>query len=246
MTELDTLNTPLLDDLIDNMDLSNNICKICFDILENQEILNLPLCNHSFHYICLLKKKFYKNSTCPSCKTYYKEMNLICLGYTKSIIKVKIDGPCYQLYQSYYIDNEMKGLAVLYGWYRTIFKPFILKIKFMKGFRSLSSSYVSYVDKHNPQAISKSDFKKLPLYLRIFKHTITFRLKVSKKEILKLETIPISGKNMNIGIVKVILVDGMKSEDMSGIVELHEFGRSLPLQFSSKFNKFEMLMMEFD
>ena len=68
--------------------MNENICSICYESLENNEITNKIYnleCNHKFHTDCIMKWFRNKNSTCPLCNDSINYQ----LKYTDKIIAIK-------------------------------------------------------------------------------------------------------------------------------------------------------------
>lgn len=92
------------------------------------------------------------------------------------------------------------------------------------------SCYLSYTDPQNPVIVSKAQQRALPYSVRRHKHHISYDLQMKDEEILGLEVKALPAENMKIAIVKVLLVDGMTSEEMDDTMDIEEFGHTLPFR----------------
>ena len=112
------LETPLLDDYNSSEDISQDKCQICSGQWINEEYLNLPSCNHNFHYTCFPKENLFKKSKCPLCKTKFSKITLKTLNNFTTDITANIKGKCYDICQKHHVNNEIEGFPILFGRYK--------------------------------------------------------------------------------------------------------------------------------
>ena len=221
------MEIPLLDEFITYGDLSNDTCQICFGKLVNEEYLNLSFCDHNFHYTCLPLQNLYKKPNCPFCETKIGKIILKTSDHITTDIKSKMNGNCYEICQTHRVNSEIKGFSTLFGWHMKQSNKHILKFKLHQ---TSHSCYILYSNWKYPEIIDKSQLSKVPFFVRKFKYKVTWKLDLEDEDVSQLEVIPIVVKDMDVIIVKVILVDGMDSERMPGILHLKEIATQLPLK----------------
>ena len=210
-----------------------DVCTICDDLLNNQGYLHLSSCGHSFHMVCLLKNNLYNLLKCQACSKNTNllgtKLNLIVSGHYKINMTIKVYFYRFCIYYEYFLHNKLKGYAVLIGTYDYPMENLLCERNLLKfKIRGTShSSHVFYQDSSHGYVMSKEEVKQLPTGMRILKMKHYCNLKVKSKEIDKLEVYPIAANKKKFLIVKVLLVDGMKSEEMSGIWEMEQIADNI-------------------
>jgi len=220
------MEAPLLDDYNSSEDLSQDTCQICSGQWINGENLNLSSCNHNFHYTCFPKENLFKKSKCPLCKTKFSKITFKTLNNFATYITAHMKGSFYDICQQHHVNNEIDGISILLGRYRKDWREHILKFKIIG---TSHSCYILYSDWENPKIIDKSQVSKFPFAIRNFKCNVSLKINLNEKEISRLEVTPIVVKHMNMILIKIVLVNGIESTEMPGILDLKEIATQLPL-----------------
>lgn len=211
---------------------ADNICTICDNNLDDQGGVQLRSCGQSFHFVCFMKCNAFRgrikyHSGKNKENEFVTQINFP--GRPAFDIIVAEARTLYSIRYDYYLANMVDGYAILMGFYRSFEKSIcerrLLKFKIAGTSHSF---YIHYPHWTNPTIITKTEKKSLPLMTRVSQIEYSCELDVGSKEILKLEVKPVAvDENMKVVVVKVLLVNGITSEEMGDLCDLTEIANFL-------------------